>query len=101
MLVGVRRQGEEIIDVAPDVELLRARARRRVHGVLAPEDASVEGTLLQPGGAGRTVIPGYEPRKDGALPPAPRLCHPVHGLLHAAETIDAVGLLLGHHLDRA
>eukprot|EP00966_Prymnesium_polylepis_P119635 2764844-Prymnesium_polylepis.1 len=67
MLVGVRRQDEEIIDVAPDVELLRARARRRVHGMLSPEDASVEGALLQPGGAGSTIIPSYEPRKDGLV----------------------------------
>eukprot|EP00966_Prymnesium_polylepis_P314570 7269118-Prymnesium_polylepis.1 len=53
MLIGVRRQNEEIIDVASDVELLRARARRRVHGMLAPEDAIVEGTAYSAAAGGR------------------------------------------------
>ena len=72
MLVIVRVEGEEVVDVAADDQGLLARAARRLNG-FAPGEHALGGDEAM----------AKEVGEESALPAPPRLCHAVGGFLDA------------------
>ena len=96
VLVGVRAEDEQVVDVDAHQHDLVAATRRRHRGVPAEEHAGVEHALLQARGVFAGLgVPTREPGEERPLPAAPRLGHAVDRLGHDAHTFDAVTLADG------
>ena len=84
VLVVMRVQGEEVIDVAADDQGLLTRSAGRMHSLAPDEHARV--------GLGDDEALTKEVGEDGPLPAPSRLRHAVDGLLDAKDSLGAGGV---------